>query len=31
MYAYPTYLKNIEIGGFASWDWNVYAIYKEAK
>ncbi|HPJ90019.1 MAG TPA: ABC transporter substrate-binding protein [Thermotogota bacterium] len=31
MFAYPTYMKNIEIGGFSTWGWNVYAICKEAK
>jgi peptide/nickel transport system substrate-binding protein len=29
LYAYPTYLKNIEIGGFSSWGWNLWALYKD--
>jgi peptide/nickel transport system substrate-binding protein len=31
MYAYSSNLKNIEIGGFSSWPWNVFTLYKEAK
>jgi len=29
MYAYPTYLKNIDIGGFSAWVWNLWALYKD--
>ncbi len=29
LYAYKAELKNIEIGGFSSWGWNIWAICKE--
>ncbi|HPE69104.1 MAG TPA: ABC transporter substrate-binding protein [Thermotogota bacterium] len=29
LYAYPQNLKNIQIGGFSSWVWNLWGLYKD--